>query len=109
MEFLCISIYYLADLDDGTAFIKLTNVPYNCVVFLTGSLSLIPPPNPPPPPPNTPSYLVQTIVQVPMYYGIPPNPPIPVAGTIYYNNSSNLLKVYDSVQGWISTTPLPPP
>jgi hypothetical protein len=94
-----------SELYEGSATLRLINVPYNCVLFLTGDLTIIPPPTPPVIVPTV--YLQETIIQVPIYYGIPAATPVP--GTIYYDTQANLTKVYDTVSGWITITPLPPP
>lgn len=88
---------------EGSATFRLINIPYNCIVFFSANLEIIPPPSPQPPPTPTP-YLLETIIQVPMFYGTPLN--IPIAGTIYYDTQENVTKVYDSSSGWIQITPL---
>jgi hypothetical protein len=95
-----------SQLYEGSATLRLTNLPYNCVLFLRGDLQVIPPP-PPLIPPVPGASLSETIIQVRMYYGVPPT--IPLSGTIYYDTENNTTKVYDTVSGWIQIRQLPPP
>lgn len=80
--------------------IKLTGLPYNCVLFLTASV-ISTPPQPPLPPPSV--YLSETLVQVPMHYGTPTFF-TPQSGNVYYDSQTNKTKVYDSTLGWINAT-----
>jgi hypothetical protein len=94
-----------SQLYEGSATFRLIDVPYNCILFLTGDLQIIPPPAPlVTPPPGT--LLSETIIQVPMYFGVPVA--VPTEGTLYYNTDTNLTKVYDSGFGWITITSLSP-
>jgi hypothetical protein len=100
------TIVSFSQIYEGSATFRLVDIPYNCVLFLTGDLQVIPPPAPPVTPAPSTSYN-ETIIQVPMLYGVPVG--IPVSGTIYYDTQQNVTKVYDSISGWIVITPLTPP
>lgn len=89
------------DLSNGIGIVKIDNLPLDCIIILQGTVDEIPPVNPPLP--IAPNILLETIVQVFINNGMPSIGTI-VPGSIYYDLSTNLTMVYDSVLGWLPVT-----
>lgn len=93
--------------DTGKLTLDLEGLPYSsCVLFFTGDVSLrpivLPAPSPTPTPTPSPTpgggdagtpVLTQTIIQVPVRYGSPSSTNYP-EGTVYYDTSARVLKVF---------------
>jgi hypothetical protein len=86
----------------GRLTISMQHLPYNCILFLSGNVSLLPPvtpspsPSPGPSPSPSPSPVVmETIIQVPVNYGNP-TPTDYVEGTVFYDSQAHTLKTFIS-------------
>lgn len=96
----------------GSMQLSLENLPYNCLLFISGSVSLTPStpvliPTPPPAPSpgggssGTP-VANSTIVQMPVNYGNPVSTNY-IEGTVFYDSFDRRLKTYINGE-WIPTT-----
>lgn len=88
----------------GRLSIKMQHLPYNCILFLSGDVSLAPPsPAPVPTPSPTPGpggpspspVVMETIIQVPVNYGIPTSTDH-AQGTVFYDSQAHTLKTFIS-------------
>lgn len=98
----------------GSCKFDLKNLPYgSCILFFSGKIALKPPvplPNPSPlpiPPPGGGTgvpVIMQTIIQMSVYYGEPSSTNY-AQGTVFYDSKAKKLKTF--INGaWVATTPL---
>ncbi len=93
-------VKYSSKVAQGQATMILSTVPYeSSVILITGQVRLNPPLDPPPPPPaadneESRQSLMETIIQVPVHYGIPTRSSLPTNGNFYFDTKDQRAKVY---------------